>query len=223
VCGAPTDCLSGLCTAKACGGGLAAYWAFDEGQGVTALDTSGNQNHGTLVQSPIWTVGRAGGALDFNGFDSVVMVPNSASLNPGGAMSISLWLTNPVPASWSGPLMKTTSTNWNDGYGIFVDALKPGKLCGFVSKQGNEACGDLASGLTFHHIAFVYDLAAVTFYVDGVVGGSLPVNGNPSASGAGLLLGKTVGYAGWKGKIDEIRLFNRPLSPAEIQMLYTTP
>lgn len=39
--------------------GLVAHWKFDEGTGVTAADASGNANHGTLVNGPIWVPGLA--------------------------------------------------------------------------------------------------------------------------------------------------------------------
>ncbi len=34
--------------------GLVGYWNFDEGSGTVAYDTSGNNNHGTLMNSPTW-------------------------------------------------------------------------------------------------------------------------------------------------------------------------
>src|SRR3989339_74724 len=46
---------------------LAGYWRFEENTGTTAQDTSGNNNTGTLTNSPAWTTGLAGNSLQFNG------------------------------------------------------------------------------------------------------------------------------------------------------------
>ena len=42
-------------------------WLFDDGGGNIAMDSSGNNNHGTIVNAPIWVDGRFGGALGFDG------------------------------------------------------------------------------------------------------------------------------------------------------------
>ena len=47
------------------------YCDFESGEGATALDQSGHSNHGTLEGDPRWVPGRVGGALEFNGDDSV--------------------------------------------------------------------------------------------------------------------------------------------------------
>ncbi|MFH1143348.1 MAG: hypothetical protein V1774_02240, partial [Candidatus Eisenbacteria bacterium] len=55
------------------------YWAFEEGAGATAIDSSDYGNHGQIIDAT-WTQGRVGGALDFHGTPSRVEVPNSSSL-----------------------------------------------------------------------------------------------------------------------------------------------
>src|SRR5215510_6127367 len=47
--------------------GLVAHWKFDEGKGTTAADSSGNGNKGALVGRPVWTAGKIGNALSFDG------------------------------------------------------------------------------------------------------------------------------------------------------------
>jgi type II secretory pathway pseudopilin PulG len=46
--------------------GLVGHWTFDEGEGDTAYDYSGNDNHGTLVNNPQWVDGKINGALDLD-------------------------------------------------------------------------------------------------------------------------------------------------------------
>ncbi len=73
------------------------YWSFDEGSGLTAADTaaSGNNNHGTLINSPQWVPGATSNALEFstNSMQYVQAVNNSNSLSiPSGGISISAWI-----------------------------------------------------------------------------------------------------------------------------------
>lgn len=52
--------------------GPVGYWKMDEKTGASALDTSGNGNNGTLNGNPLWTQGKFGAALDFDGTDDFV-------------------------------------------------------------------------------------------------------------------------------------------------------
>ena len=57
------------------GNGLVAYWPFDEGQGSTTTDASGNGNNGSLINLPQWVQGIAGMALSFNGSSNYINAP----------------------------------------------------------------------------------------------------------------------------------------------------
>jgi hypothetical protein len=67
-------------------GPVAAY-SFDAGSGTTLSDVSGNANTGT-ISGPIWTSGRNGGALNFDGVNDWVTVADSASLDLTNAMTL---------------------------------------------------------------------------------------------------------------------------------------
>lgn len=59
---------------------VVAQWNMDETSGTTMTDSSGNNNNGTL-----YNVQTTGSGYVFNGTSSKVVVPNSASLNPGAS------------------------------------------------------------------------------------------------------------------------------------------
>ncbi len=59
---------------------LVGHWRFDEGTGDTVNDSSGNGNHGTLIDSVEWTTGQIGGALKFDGTPGYVLIPHGDSL-----------------------------------------------------------------------------------------------------------------------------------------------
>ena len=60
---------------------LVGYWAFDEGKGDIAKDYSGNKNDGVLKGGPTWVAGKFGNALEFDGIDDNVEVPNMAGID----------------------------------------------------------------------------------------------------------------------------------------------
>ncbi|HWC31299.1 MAG TPA: S8 family serine peptidase, partial [Dehalococcoidia bacterium] len=70
---------------------LIGHWAFDDGAGTVATDSSDGENHGTLVNGPLWRSGIVGGALDFDGNDDRVTLPGLA-LDGVANMTLTLWV-----------------------------------------------------------------------------------------------------------------------------------
>src|SRR3989338_5705843 len=68
--------------------GLVGHWKFDEGTGLSAGDSSGNNNTGTLVNGPTWTTGKIGQALNFDGVDDYVKIPGTATLMSNFSVSL---------------------------------------------------------------------------------------------------------------------------------------
>ena len=69
---------------------LVGYWAFDEGLGSIAHDSSGNGLDGTLNGDPQWVAGQIGGALEFNGND-FVEIPHSPLLSITDQITVAAW------------------------------------------------------------------------------------------------------------------------------------
>ncbi|MDH7506667.1 MAG: type IV pilin N-terminal domain-containing protein [Candidatus Thermoplasmatota archaeon] len=69
-------------------------WHFDSGSGITAVDSSGHENHGTLYNQPQWTTDKVNGsyALSFDGIDDYVLVSDSDSLDLTSNISIEAWI-----------------------------------------------------------------------------------------------------------------------------------
>ena len=66
-------------------------WLFDDGAGSMAMDSSGNNNHGTIVNAPIWVDGRFGGALGFDGSGNCVNT-NERLLNGVREFTVVAWV-----------------------------------------------------------------------------------------------------------------------------------
>src|SRR3989344_1152293 len=74
--------------------GLVGYWAFEEGVGTRAEDSSFNTNTGTLtnMDNSDWVTGRVGTALDFDGSNDYVAIPNNSSIQTNGVITIAAWI-----------------------------------------------------------------------------------------------------------------------------------
>jgi hypothetical protein len=214
--------------------GLVAYWAFDEGTGSTAADSSGNGYTMSLVNGPAWTAGKLGGALSFNGVNNYALVP-SLNLGTNPAVSVSLWLnrTYRVPSNGSTVLFEF-SANFNSsttGFEFFPD-----DTCSMaVGLHGNAGynlkCYTQPSSGVWHHLVAVYDKSQnaaneITFYLDGVVqaAGSQPDtadNSNLFGTNPLYLFARGGSQLFAAGTIDDLRIYNRALSAAEVSQLYS--
>jgi hypothetical protein len=199
--------------------GLVGHWWFDEGGGTTAADASGNGNDGTLVSGPTWSPGQFVGALRFDGVDDYVDCGNGASLNITGKITVALWAkSDGLPGQYDALLMKTSSTSWPDGYGLFYNGSNEVRF--FVNHWNTYLASAPINPTPWNHIAGVYDGSAVRIYVNGVEGTSVSYTGSIISTIADLEIGRGASDAyNLSGWIDEVRLYNRALSAEEIRAL----
>jgi type II secretory pathway pseudopilin PulG len=211
--------------------GLVAYWNFDEGTGTAANDRSGNGNNGTLTNGPAWAAGgdcKAGGCLSFDGSDDYVEVGNPASLAITGPLTITAW-ARVMQGGGTYKLIVSRGKWDNGGYTMGWHAgSNPGTAYGFARKNDNTtyAWANSSSVLslgTWNFIAYVYDGDTVKIYANG--GSTTYPSGNtPSIYNAAknVNLGRESGTSSYafNGYMDDVRIYNRALSMAEISSLY---
>jgi glucose/arabinose dehydrogenase/chitodextrinase len=198
--------------------GLVGAWGFTEGAGPTTADSSGNGNVGTLV-GPSWTTsGRFGNGLSFNGTDSVVRVADSASLDLTTGMTLSAWIR--PTASQSG--WKTILQHETDAY--FLNASNsdgPLRPSGGGTLGGNTQylSGPTASPVNaWTYVALTYDGATMRLYINGTQVASRAAGGAIQTTNSPLWIGGNSPYGEYfQGLIDEVRVYNRGLTQAEIQ------
>ena len=102
---------------------LVAHWRFDESSGTTANDSSGNGNHGTLIDNVQWAAGKIGGAAEFDGTSGHIEVPYSESLKllNQGDFTIAAWcLLNEVPPSTNRMVLQQGDLNGTGRTLLFV-------------------------------------------------------------------------------------------------------
>ncbi len=212
------------------GADLAAYWAFDEGTGLTAADSSGSGNDGTLMNGPLWVSGVPGSAIRFNGADSHVAVGAVGSLADLGPMTVSAWIR---PDSMGAMGLGRIVSKENGSPGRWMLTLDGSRNLSFakdhaVQELQRTGTPDVISVGTWQHVAATWDgnasAGGVHLYVDGVeTAYSLSQDGlGARVSDATLPL--TIGNRpsldrGFDGAIDEVRVYNRVLSAGEIATL----
>lgn len=200
--------------------GLVGWWTFD-GVNVTstgAIDSSGNGNSGTRTGTKV-TTGKIGQALSFNGSNGFVSSTHSTSLNITGNITISAWV-KPNAAAMAGYPMIVTKGAVNTGYLLFLNSgLLTFRLT--FSPDRNVTTNIRLTTSTWNYITAVYDGTLAKVYVNGVF--------NNSASYAGVTLDSNTNSLGIGGResnfldgaLDDVRIYNRALSGAEIAQLYT--
>ncbi|HET9119245.1 MAG TPA: PQQ-dependent sugar dehydrogenase, partial [Solirubrobacterales bacterium] len=204
--------------------GLVGAWAFGEGNGTTTADSSGNGNVGTLTSATWTTLGRYGNAVSFNGANSVVRVPDSASLDLTSGMTLSAWIQ--PTASQSG--WKTILQHESDAY--FLNAsntdgpLRPSGG-GTFGGSTQYLSGPTASPVNaWTDVAFTYDGLTARLYINGNLVSSRAMSGAIQTTNSPLWIGGNSPYGEYfQGLIDEARVYNRALTQAEVQSDMNAP
>jgi glucose/arabinose dehydrogenase len=197
--------------------GLVAAYGLEEGSGNATADVSGNGNLGTLAGTAWTTAGRFGRALSFNGTTSIVSVPDSASLGLAPGMTVEAW----VRPSAGGGVRTVVGKERTGGlaFALFSSAAG-GAPAGSAFLDGTAftvtGTGALPTD-AWSHLAVTYDGGALRLYVGGVQVGSTPATGALPLGSGPLRLGATAVFGQrFAGQLDEVRVYDRALSAAEV-------
>jgi hypothetical protein len=213
--------------------GLVLSYALDEASGATAHDSSGNQNRGTVTNA-LWSgSGHTAGALLFDGSGDYVSTPSSPSLNVSGqGLTIETWANITSSSSTDYVLIGKPWTAGTQGtppyqFGIEFDANGAKTLDFYFGDTNGATRGPFSMSPplgTWTHIAYTFDGAMVRGYVDGALKVSTAAAGSIQARPTPLQLGVDGGLnQGYKGRLDDVRIYNRALSPSELDQDRATP
>jgi len=207
--------------------GLVAAYSFDEGNGTTVTDVSGQGNHGTITKATWTTQGRFGAALAFNGATSWVTVPDAPSLNLATGMTLEAWVYPIVTLTGWRTVIQKEEPDGPDGVVYFLEANSDvNQPATGVSINGEELLYGrmrLRAG-TWTHLAATYDGTWQRLYINGVEVAQRAQTGLiASSSGVLRIGGDSVWGQYFQGRIDEVRIYNRALSASEIQADMDTP
>ena len=187
--------------------GLAASWAMDEGNEGYIYDSSGNNSTGTISGATWTTSGKYGSALSFDGNDYV---------NLGSPASLAL--ANTTIEAW----IKPSSVA---GYYLIYGLSNLPKL--YIDLNGRLVLYDATAANTvltpnvWTHVVATSDGTNVRYYINGVPDGTV-AHVSWSATPSQVKIGRDPAGTtqNFLGLIDEVRIYNRALSAAEIQKHY---
>jgi hypothetical protein len=216
--------------------GLIGYWNFDDGAGTNANDASDSNNDGTLtnMDPPTdWVAGKAGngGALDFAGDadDDFVSIANESDYDfTTGDYTIAVWVySDAAQVDYTGIVSKTAGGSATDAWGVgYSNASDKGRFFVNTTTGYHEALADsdIPTGQWVHLVGRLSG-TEVGLFVDGVKQGTTgTISGTRDANNGEVEIGRnTQGgptYDYFDGKIDEVRIYNRAITEAEVRYLY---
>jgi hypothetical protein len=202
--------------------GLVGWWKLDESSGMTAADSSGDGNNGTLNGAPAWQSagGHLAGALSFNNISDFVDCGSGASLNTP-SVTVAFWM-KPSHVAVMGPVDKLPM---NSGVGYAMRLRDTGAIWFRLgSEPGTEfdvygAPNSYAAGV-WTHVAATFDSAsgAAKLYVNGVLAAQATYAMTLSEASTHLLLAKENKTAneGYVGSLDDVRIYDHALTASDI-------
>ena len=203
--------------------GLTAQYAFEEGSGTTAADTSGNNRNGTLVGEPTWTTGQVGtGALNFGGDFDLVEVTNAVAPNFGsGNFSVGLWMNSTQTTTGQSRLIGDYTSGTN-GFIIYRDNTDLVLLVKGTSGSATLTAEGLFDG-DWHQVVTVRNGTTFQLFVDGQLSSSTVATVGDIDNTNTLRIGASSDSTGdYDGRIDDVRMYTRALTSGDVAQLYAT-
>ena len=208
--------------------GLVGWWKFDEASsgtcaGATVVDASNHGNTGTCTGSPTYGTGKIGqGAMSLDGVTQYVTIGQQAVLAPA-LISVSAWV-KPVAvtgyADGASIAEYSDSRHWMQGYALYLYGGSVYFGLGNGTTYFRSASSTVSAG-SWVHLVGVFDGNNAYLYINGALvstqnGVSVTYNATNT-----FTIGHGSGNASFvNGSIDDVRVYNRALSAADVSMLY---
>jgi glucose/arabinose dehydrogenase/PKD repeat protein len=197
--------------------GLVAAFGFNEGTGSEAADSSPEGNMGTLSGAAWAAAGRFGGALSFDGLNDWVTVADDPSLDMTTALTMEAWVRPSAVASGHRTVVMKERPGGH-AWTLYSTYAAPRAEVYVAGYRGASGTAPLPAG-TWAHLAGTVSGGSVRLYVNGTLVKTTALPGPLTSTDSPLRIG---GNSYWTkeyfaGLIDEVRVYNRALSAAEIQ------
>jgi beta-lactam-binding protein with PASTA domain len=223
-------------------GGLVLAFGFEEASGNPVVDSSAAPTNGTIAGATRVAAGKIGRALSFDGVNDWVTVTDTTAskIDLTNGMTVEAWVNPTAMAGWETVVMKERGVA---GEGLLSYALyahdgapQAGAFAGpagylrpapatSTTDQGVRQASHTAIPLgAWTHLATTYDGANQRLYINGVLVATKAQTGNIAIGNQPLRIGGNNSSGEFfRGLIDEVRIYNRALSAAEITADMTTP
>jgi Tfp pilus assembly protein PilE len=210
---------SGTATSTDVTNGLVAWWKLNGNANISVGSPNGTINNATSTTNKL---GQNDMAYAFNGSNSTISTASTFGLGTAN-VSISCWIYNPT-ASNNGIFVHVGSSGYGVGMGnTTTDTVGTKLVMIFNGVRWIPTTTTIPTG--WHHIVMVIASSGVpTAYVDGVSTGAyaganaLSPTANVTAIGS---ISSSIPANAFTGSIDDVRIYNRVLTTAEILSLYS--
>lgn len=200
--------------------GLVAYWSAENDY----VDATGNGNNGTPT-SITFTTGKIGNAFLFNANGDNISTP--LVLTPNNDLSYSAWVYTDGTTGEFRTIMSDSNAGFTVGHTFNWEPTNSHLVC-YSRGSTNFSTASSSNSITtntWHYAVFTYNAATndAKIYIDGSADGTS--SGTPSSSAGGTFkLGQMGDFNDreWRGRLDEMGVWNRVLSPSEITELWNS-
>lgn len=191
--------------------GLISYFNFDD----NVVDQQGYAS--ISVGNASYSLGKIGKAISFDGINQAVVFTASPS-KESDAFSVSFWMKG--DASPDQYLRRVLIFNNDVDYGAF--AVDNQNIFNYYIGNQNGGIPYTLTPQTWLHVVGINNGNNTQLYINGASAGTLAVFGGVSAAYFKLL---AIAYDSsnnrfWSGSIDELRIYNRAITPEEVTQLY---
>jgi hypothetical protein len=201
--------------------GLAYYFPFDENSGTIAYDASAAAAQATFSGSPTWVPGKLGSALLFNGSSDSAAVAAAPAIT-SGRLSVSAWVkvASTSNANTYQTLFECQTSATNSLFSLWINKSTGalGASSSFSGTTYTAASGVNLNDSLWHFITYTVDGSRINIYIDGTLSVSTSYSGTLDTPAASMVIAKSL----YNGTVDDLRIFNRALSPQEISSTYAT-
>jgi len=198
--------------------GLVAWWRCDEGKGTSVANSAGAGNGATLMNGVDWVPGRLGKALKFDGVAGYLSCKSENLPATHEPQTICFWLNLPSRPARGEDILCFSNDSLS---GALQAGVAPNRLSFWRFGGGNLGTVSTPSPNAWHHCAFTTDGKTHSLYLDGKLENtsSTPLQ---SVGVTNCEFGRYRGVGGgayFSGMLDDLRIYNRPLSEAEVRGL----
>jgi hypothetical protein len=219
---------------------LIGYWAMDWYNSTGIFDNStwnnfGNFNGANFGQSNI-TTGQYGNGLNFDGYDDKISISDSSIFNTTDELTVSAWVYPLTNQSTGGSNQIVLKFNYGTSQGFFLrEGYNQSHYVQFSVGNGTNStgncgfnCWQYANGgyITANNWHFIVGTVKandkIMVYVDGILKSQNNYLGIINQSANNVYIGWESGTKAFNGTIDEVSIWNRVLSPEEINASYNS-
>jgi hypothetical protein len=216
--------------------GLVLHYGFDKDEGNKVTDKSGKKLDG-VVHGAKWTSkGRCGGAYNFDGKDDMIEISRNPTIS--NCYTIAMWFTaGDQKRRLTGRQLISFNRRYQIGAMEFDGKIRFFSVAMNEASYGPHAMNLVSDGVKmkddeWHHLCLVIEgrlpgkESKGTFYFDGNAAGSMSSRYGVNKGDLRLLIGALTNdprkspMAFWYGSIDEVMIYERPLSKKEVEELH---